>query len=895
MKKGVFFTIDALLASGIIIISIVLISNFYYSEQQATNVNYASKDIVNVFSAMTVDGVDNEYVKSLIASGLITDTNNTLIEQIGDFWANDNIELAENFTKNLTEDIIPKNYGFSVLVDGEEIYSRNVPVTKSLVSSRKIISGIAKAKPTQGYTARVLLNGIKSKKTSAYTYFGGYEGDGNLTKKLILPNDVLSFNSSYIEVDAGGNFNLYINNIFSGSYTKGSSGGGNNAADKWNLSSAYLSNFRAGENIISLNFTSGSNYIAGGFLKVIYTTSSYNDTQVPGYDKYLFPGIDGTVNLYSSVYIPNTLNSMKIFLNYSSNYTAYLNIGNTTVYQGTTNGTTKNFTVSNSTLAGLLDYSSIVQKTLPLRLGLADISFLKKGNADVVLITDVSGSMDWRLDSTSTGTDRACNDPLLFSPSTKRISLAKCLDNQFVDIILNSSQGNNTNRVGLVSYSGMPNTIPTATSTIIESIKNLTNSNVTLKNEISTYTPNGATGICGSIRQARIMLQNLSNSSRQKFVVVMTDGLANVQCSPTNEYSTSGCIGNTCNDNSFCAGGGCLKQQCGDWISDRAANDSINDACRAYNTTNATVYSIGFGPVSACPSANQTLISIASCGGGTSYSSTNATQLLNIYTTIAQQILNATFSEQTINTSVSLNTRLFPNSFIEFNYTILETQFNKLPLGFETSRFGNNISNGYLYIYPNTSVSNAKVTSYSGSKWTDNLVVNGNTIYRLSTYGTNYLSLGDPFTVNIPDSNLINGNNSITISTGTNSSYSTNGSSDDKVIYMLLLNGFADYSSVVSKSDGCSWTLSFEDGTSSTVKIPASYIGADICSFSAKTYDTNDALDNAVFQLFNNLDIDKNGKLEVNIDENSLNINTLTVSKVPSLWGPAIIEIRVWE
>src|SRR3989344_4134314 len=116
MKKGVFFTIDALLASGIIIISIVLISNFYYSGQQTANVNYASKDMVNVFSSMTVDGVDNEYVKSLIESGLITDTNNTLIEQIGDFWADDNMDLAKNFTKNLTEEIIPKNYGFSVLV-----------------------------------------------------------------------------------------------------------------------------------------------------------------------------------------------------------------------------------------------------------------------------------------------------------------------------------------------------------------------------------------------------------------------------------------------------------------------------------------------------------------------------------------------------------------------------------------------------------------------------------------------------------------------------------------------------------------------------------------------------------------------------------------------------------
>ena len=89
--------------------------------------------------------------------------------------------------------------------------------------------------------------------------------------------------------------------------------------------------------------------------------------------------------------------------------------------------------------------------------------------------------------------------------------------------------------------------------------------------------------------------------------------------------------------------------------------------------------------------------------------------------------------------------------------------------------------------------------------------------------------------------------------------------------------------------------MSFEDGTASTVKVPSSYNGADICTFSGKIYDSSDALDNAVFQLFSNLDIDKDGKLDVDIEENDLEVDTLTISKVPSLWGPAIIELRVWE
>ena len=110
-----------------------------------------------------------------------------------------------------------------------------------------------------------------------------------------------------------------------------------------------------------------------------------------------------------------------------------------------------------------------------------------------------------------------------------------------------------------------------------------------------------------------------------------------------------------------------------------------------------------------------------------------------------------------------------------------------------------------------------------------------------------------------------------------------------------MLNGFADYSSVVARSDGCSWTVSFEDGTETTIRIPSNYNGADTCSFTDGIYDTDDALDNSVYQLFSNLDFDNNGRLNVNIDENNLNVNALIISKVPSLWGPAIVEIRVWE
>ena len=94
------------------------------------------------------------------------------------------------------------------------------------------------------------------------------------------------------------------------------------------------------------------------------------------------------------MYVPESITNMVIFLNYSSNYTTFLRIGNTTVYEKNSNGTTINETLSNSTLNSILDFSSLSQKTVPVRLGITNATTLG-GLADAVLVSDVSGSMDW--------------------------------------------------------------------------------------------------------------------------------------------------------------------------------------------------------------------------------------------------------------------------------------------------------------------------------------------------------------------------------------------------------------------------------------------------------------------------------------------------------------------
>lgn len=143
MKNAILFTIDSLLASGIVIITILLISNFYTVEEQKGSINYVPQDLLLDYSSITIGQVNNDYAKSLVSSGAITNVNNTVLEQIGYFWSSGSTDLAANLAKNLTEGIIPKNYGYSVLADGQSIYTRNATMKSGLVSSRMMVSGLS--------------------------------------------------------------------------------------------------------------------------------------------------------------------------------------------------------------------------------------------------------------------------------------------------------------------------------------------------------------------------------------------------------------------------------------------------------------------------------------------------------------------------------------------------------------------------------------------------------------------------------------------------------------------------------------------------------------------------------------------------------------------------------
>lgn len=860
--KGIVLTLDAIIAM-LLMASIISLLIFFRTEQSSPfltvqNLHSLSEDSLSMLSKSTLREVGN---KTILANSTLfnmyynqsgtlvdSDLDKKAIDVIGMLWAQNNTNAnlgAANITKDILGNILPGNIGYQVLIvsgtNEYNIYNSSDTSRPSEsesdagISAGRIASGYESNKTVSGCVAMAYLSSIKGKKDSAYVYFGGYVGDGNITTNITLPN-FNTIKEAYMEMDVGNNFILYVNGNFSGSYVKGSAGGGNMTADKWivcnsTYNPSYCNNFAAGENILQINFTNRS-YIGGGYFRVTYNTTELAPQEQLGYTKYRLPGIDGIINLYDSFYVPGNLSNMNISLYFKtipSTQSLSMYIGNTLV--NTSN--VSPIIIPNSTLATLLNYTNLSEKTIPIRIAHYVINTTgQTGYAtDVVLTTSLASQMSTV--DISNGTT--------YIP---RISAAKAVDKIFINNVLN----NTGNRVGLLGYwtpghSTLKEAYPT-------SPPYLSTDNNSLIAEINSadYQPNnGDRCSCCAIHTSANSI--LTDALRKRYILLMSDGITNT--------ATPGCSNTRCLLITLAQYNGL----------DDGGKATVNEAYDAY-LHNITIYTVGFGP----DAYNINLMNLtAICGGGKFANSTTYNGLLQIYQNFSAEVANESllYVYQSV-VSSSINSTLFSNSSIELNYTplIIPEDYGEISLNLEGATLGNltkdssigmPCKNGTYYFPPQVSVTDAKMTSYSSNFWTDRLSVQSatggawNNVYNLSFFGYNYLALGDPFIVYVPYENLpVSGNNySVCIGTGYNVSNATGGSPDDRLLYTIRVKNSVPYGNV------------------------------------------NETCDGAITDAWQRLNDTLGGFVDFTTDEVTVLNNS--IGNVPSLWGPANIRIRLWS
>lgn len=434
-KRGMFFTTDAILALVIIFFVVILVVPQNQKLRYETSVN---ADILDTLSLLKVSEIINrsEIQAFNSTSGLITDTDKTLLEQIGELYVL-NKSQAREFTSLLLGNLeIKDNIG--IWIGDDLIYSINntsIETARDIDVAKKLISGIndGNSNSTSAFSSTARL--VSGARTN-YFYFGGYVGEGNITVRVYTNGTI---RSAEMELAISDDFDLYINGFYNGTFSGSSS---DFIPVSYTISD--LSKFQSGENLIE--FRGDNLHISGGYLKV----TTQNDVQFGQDVKYYPPGVEGLINVYDGLYVPSDLSSINISLHANSTVSPILiTIGNVTIFRNTTNDE-ETITIDNSTIGALVDYSTMTGKTTPIRIGLDNVTYEGISQLiDAFSVVDLSGSMACSVNiqyqncHTSSSNCNSCGG-VWQGP----INDAKDATKIFIDLILNTTG----NKVGLVGY-----------------------------------------------------------------------------------------------------------------------------------------------------------------------------------------------------------------------------------------------------------------------------------------------------------------------------------------------------------------------------------------------------------------------------------------------------------
>jgi hypothetical protein len=646
---------------------------------------------------------------------------------------------------------------------------------------------------------------------SQITYLSPHLGSGNISVRLEdFPLDAkISLFKLYGSISS--NFNLTINNKFCKSFHL------SDDIHEYDLGDCINYLKKDEDNFVLIQFNSVEllrHNIKGGQFLILYSTEQENEP-LPSNKRIYFPEINGSILIFDGINIPGTPNSVDFHLHYeieepqNGSFKGFF--GGEIKIERTSGGEyTNSFSIPSGDL-----YSGGNSFTFGFFPNSTEEDLIIYKPFDVVLITDVSGSMIWRMDdfvcngplltSCDFGNKYDCNHPDLRLGSTARISVAKCFSLDFVDIILNEYIGN---QIGLVSF-----------STGVKSFLPLTEDYNLAKNEIENYDDGGDTCIGCGIKKAHDLLQT---SDRSKVIVLMTDG----------------------GERMYLAGKTALE------YAQLAAADNIS------------LFTISLGDHDGA----NLLRDIACLTNCSNYAQgMDVDNLEDIYNDFARIIAEQTFLNLKIskisNYHKPLKGRLFDDSYFNIEYTPLTTGTRAKMLVIDKINSSDN------FIFPkNMTIELAEFLVWSDGQWIDNVILNDNSIFNLSRYGRDYDTLSDSFNIYIPPSNLERVNN-VDVFKGNIENKETFKVEELYIQYVVTIPSTDFTIGNYDNALGCHWEVLTPQGIIDYT-IPISYTGSSFCkyNYTNSTFDENDMYQDLANYFFKELDLNNDGIINSKLD-----------------------------
>jgi hypothetical protein len=868
-NKGFFFSTDALIALMIIVVVVGIALPVVAFSRKDSNLQ---GDILSVVSHLQVGEMcySGAYPSPICSSGSCggscvpepeeEDYNKSIIEQIGKLY----IEYDEATAKILGDTVlapIPDSENIEILLIDDTIgeisiskkFIKPYADTGNIEVANYIVSGVdLTAVNAEGFSSSAFL---KKTKQSRYYYFGGYIGDGDITVNMDLDCGASCVVKEFVfegvineDMDIVVNGDTFDTNI--------ASSGNDFIPTYYNNSDPLIiipSLKTETSNAIVIKSSNGKNlYIAGGYIRIDYETELEYKLE----DKKYFPGISGTnsvVNLYDSFYVPGNIDNISTHIVAESpTKNIYMKIGNITIFNQTFNAGdfVENTTAEiQAALGG--NFNNYEKVTVPIRIGIQGVDYVNHTVIpDIMSVTGLAGNLNSVTGMNDTDGDGIAEDELTKVETIRQVN--RDLVDQIISALGNASIGFAVehNKVVEPAYYRSP-------SRDIDD----------LKANIDSWPATGTYYTCEAFQAAveELIAIKAANPGTERFQSIIL---------PVYKHDFNDCFG----------------------LPNPA--DALKDyACNIAPANNIHVFtvSIGLVPGGVAQDMIDALDEIAVCTGGTytDAGSGGSADLIAAYQEIIQEILGLAYNMQTVDVtapgSADAKSTISPDSYIAFNYSGISYSPGitiNIVKNFSEPGKGN-----FTIPLSNADVLDTRITSYSGPFWSNELDINANEVYNLTLFDEDYLQLGDPYPINIPSGDVNPGVNDIDLSVGPRPEISLPGSGHNKIIYTINRRTSV-FTNILDTANGCSWNITFFDGTiKEGVEVP---VGAtESCDFLTGVYDSNDATQTAVYNLLKLLDFDSDGKVDVNLDVNNLEIDSSGVSGVPFA-DTAIVQVRKW-
>ncbi len=143
-RRGQYFTIDAFMALAVIATGLILIFAVKTYSPYSYPPKIISQEFVNTLAQTRIKEINDPFVIQQVRGGNIINTDNTLLQQAYEFKKYYSYNLSTWLISNVTRDVVPPQFNFDVVIDGDVMFGRGSgkDSSKMLVSSKRMVFGV---------------------------------------------------------------------------------------------------------------------------------------------------------------------------------------------------------------------------------------------------------------------------------------------------------------------------------------------------------------------------------------------------------------------------------------------------------------------------------------------------------------------------------------------------------------------------------------------------------------------------------------------------------------------------------------------------------------------------------------------------------------------------------